>query len=412
MDSSSIIFGPVKSRRFGLSLGVDLSPSLKQCNFDCVYCELKGARAVDSMREVIAPSAVVEALSLALQATPKLDVITITANGEPTLYPHLRELISNIKKIVPDSVKLLLLTNGSLLWKPEVREALAPLDMVKFSCDSLSLKAFKKVDRPHKSLELARIREGIARFCAEFSGEVVAEVLFVKGINDNLDEAREIAAFLSTLHLARVDIGSIDRPPAHKAEALSPTELEALAEVFRAYKNLNISLPARDSSSPDSKECAQGGAAEEGQGVLETHNLESYVKPNASKDSCADSQRAQASHAQNLNAQDSCVQDSYTRDFCAQDLKNCTASQNASQGGAISQDNTITQGDATLQARAIPKQHHSIQSLLELLKRRPFSEQDTRELFDEESLALLDELCQKSLVSLCDMGGVRFYKVR
>lgn len=233
------------SRRFGRSLGIDVSPSKKQCNFDCVYCELSGAKSVDSMREVIALESIIEAVKSALKTHTNISVLTITANGEPTLYPHLQALISTLKSIVPDSIKLLLLTNGSNLWQKHIREALAPLDIVKFSCDALNPKIFKKIDRAHKSCDIELIKQGIREFCAEFSGEKVAEVLFVEGINDSLEEARAIAAFLSTLKLSRIDIGSIDRPPAYSVKPVDSATLEALAECFRIYKHLNISLPKR-----------------------------------------------------------------------------------------------------------------------------------------------------------------------
>ncbi len=240
-----IVFGPVDSRRFGHSLGVDLSPSKKQCNFDCVYCELQGAKTMESMQEIVPVDSILQAVQTALK-TQQCDVLTLTANGEPTLYPYLYELISNLKEIVPESMKILVLTNGSLLWKKEVQDSLMLVDIVKFSCDSLESKAFKRIDRPHTSLNLAQIEQGIREFCQRFNGEIVSEVLFVKGINDTEEQARQIARFLSTLQgLKRVDIGSIDRPPAYKVEAVSDEKLKELASYFYAYDNLCISLPKR-----------------------------------------------------------------------------------------------------------------------------------------------------------------------
>ncbi|RDU60016.1 radical SAM protein [Helicobacter marmotae] len=257
-----IIFGPIHSRRFGKSLGVDLSPAQKQCNFDCVYCELQRGKSVDSMQKVIAPAEVLQAIKEALYIH-KIDVLTLTANGEPTLYPHLEELISAIKDILPDSIKLLLLTNGSLLWKEEVRRALAKLDIVKFSCDSLEERAFRRIDRPHASLSLEQIKAGIAYFAKSFKGEIVAEVLFVKGINDTLSQAEQIAAFLSTLPLTRVDLGSIDRPPAYKVEAISDEELHKLAQCFYAYPHLEVNCPKR--------------IAHKGQNALKTYTQEQLI---------------------------------------------------------------------------------------------------------------------------------------
>lgn len=315
----NITFGPIQSRRFGLSLGVDLSPSKKQCNFDCVYCELKGSRSMDSMSEIIALDKILESVKQALLQHTNIDVLTLTANGEPTLYPYLQELISNIRIILPDSIRLLLLTNGSLLWKKELRSILLDLDIVKFSCDSLNEKAFKHIDRPHKSLKLTHIKEGIECFCAEFKGEIVAEVLFVKGINDDFMQAREIASFLSRLNITRVDIGSIDRPPAYKVEAVSNEKLQELASIFLEYKNLHVSLPTRANT-----------------GISDTS-----LKRQMGKKTC----------------------------------------------------------------------YHDSQSLIDTLKRRPLSIQDVQELFDKETLALLDSLCQKNIVSTYNMGDTTFYQV-
>ncbi|WP_276891351.1 radical SAM protein [Helicobacter japonicus] len=321
-----IVFGPVYSRRFGRSLGVDLSPFVKQCNFDCVYCELKGAKSVDSMRQIVSLTQVIESVKNALK-TSECDVLTLTANGEPTLYPYLKELISNLKQIVPDSVKLLLLTNGSLLWKEEVRECLKGLDIVKFSCDSLEEKAFKHIDRPHISLSLGQIKEGIVQFCKEFKGEIVAEVLFVKGINDNLTQAKEIAAFLASLPLHRVDIGSIDRPPAYKVEAVSEEKLAELAQCFYVYKHLQVNLPKR------------------------TH----------------------IDNAQKLSL-------SYTDSHSQITLESNTKSYTQPQ-------------------------------LIGLLKRRPLSVIDTKKMFDTQTLALLDELCQKGEIKQCSIGIDTFYQI-
>ncbi len=106
------IFGPVNSRRFGRSLGVDLSPAIKQCNFDCLYCELAPAAPLPKQQSVIEPHLIIKELQKHLH--DNIDVITITANGEPTLYPYLNELIKAIDAIKKDT-KTLILSNGSLL---------------------------------------------------------------------------------------------------------------------------------------------------------------------------------------------------------------------------------------------------------------------------------------------------------
>jgi len=120
VEKNSIIFGPIHSRRFGVSLGVDLSPSQKQCNFDCLYCELSPAKVTDKQEKVIEVDAIIDALKTHLNDT--IDVITLTANGEPTLYPYLDELIDKIKSIT--NKEILILTNSATLKDKKVFNAL------------------------------------------------------------------------------------------------------------------------------------------------------------------------------------------------------------------------------------------------------------------------------------------------
>lgn len=239
-----ITFGPVLSRRFGTSLGVDLSPELKQCNFDCLYCELKAAKSIDSMRSVVSVDVIVKEITTALQriGAQNLSVLTFTANGEPTLYPHLYELIMRVKEILPSGIKTLILSNGSLFWQPKVARALREFDIVKFSLDSLNQKSFSRIDRPHKSLNLEQIKNGIKSFSEKFSGILIGEILLLKGVNDSTQDAIALAQFLQEIPIARLDIGTLDRPPAHKASPLSLKELQSYAKHF---KGLNVSLPSR-----------------------------------------------------------------------------------------------------------------------------------------------------------------------
>ncbi len=242
----NIIFGPITSRRFGKSLGIDLSPQTKQCNYDCLYCELEGKKAQDSMQEVLEVDVILSAIKDALKQYENIQSLTLTANGEPTLYPHLYELMLRLEDIKGDT-QTLLLTNGSLLWDWSVFRACLLFDKVKFSLDAVSKEVFKKIDRPEKSISLEQILQGIHQFSADFSGELYAEILFVKGINDSLQEVQKMARFLSVMRLKRLDIGSIDRPPAYKVNPISLESLEEFARIFRDY-GLPVSLPRRISS--------------------------------------------------------------------------------------------------------------------------------------------------------------------
>ncbi|WP_455941014.1 radical SAM protein [Helicobacter pullorum] len=238
-----IIFGPVQSRRFGESLGIDLSPKTKQCNYDCLYCELKGKKAQDSMQEILEVEEILEAIKKGLKQFKNIQSLTITANGEPTLYPYLYELMLRLEDI-KGGVQTLLLTNGSLLWDLSVSRACLLFDKVKFSLDAISPEVFKKIDRPTKNISLEQILQGIYQFSADFSGELYAEILFVKNINDNPDEIKKMARFLAPMRLKRLDISSIDRPPAYKVSPIPQEQLEIFARIFRDFK-IPTFLPTR-----------------------------------------------------------------------------------------------------------------------------------------------------------------------
>lgn len=231
LSMGGIIFGPVRSRRFGESLGVDLSPYAKQCNYDCLYCELEGKKAQDSMESPLGVETILREIQQGLVHFPNLESLTITANGEPTLYPYLYELMLRLED-VKGATQTLLLTNGSLLCEPSIARACLLFDKVKFSLDALSKEVFKKIDRPSKTINLEQVLHGIYDFSADFMGELYAEILFVKSINDSLEEVKKMAKFLAPMRLKRLDIGTIDRPPAYKVERISEKQLESLGRIF------------------------------------------------------------------------------------------------------------------------------------------------------------------------------------
>ena len=237
-----IVFGPIVSRRFGISLGVDLSPNTKQCNFDCLYCELSPKKTINKYEDVIPVEEIIKEVKEALKKHEKIDVLTITANGEPTLYPHLEEFIRKIKPHIKNNIKTLILSNGSKFGEEKIQNALMHFDIVKFSLDSIDIKQFKKVDRPHNELNLDSILEGIKSFSKIRKNLLICEILFVKNINDNLDSIAHLVEFLKDINVDRVDLSTIDRPPAYSVEPLSFDKLYEISEMF---DGLNISLPIR-----------------------------------------------------------------------------------------------------------------------------------------------------------------------
>ena len=238
---SEIIFGPVNSRRFGKSLGIDLSPSFKQCNFDCVYCELKGAKTVDKMQDVVSVIDVIDALKMALKKHKDLDVITITANGEPTLYPYLDELILEINRIKQEN-RLLILSNGANIVDKNIARALSKIDIVKLSLDCASKKCFKKIDRPYSNIDLDEVIESMKSFSRDYKGSLVIEILVVKGINDKDEEFEKLNTILNEIKPDRVDISTIDRPPAYSVQRVETSKLKELSEKL---ENLHVSIAYR-----------------------------------------------------------------------------------------------------------------------------------------------------------------------
>jgi wyosine [tRNA(Phe)-imidazoG37] synthetase (radical SAM superfamily) len=233
------IFGPVLSRRFGNSLGIDLSPSQKQCNFDCLYCELAPALTVSDQTEVVSVGEIINELSKALQEHHDIDVITITANGEPTLYPHLDALIDAIHALHVKA-ELLILSNSATLNNPQTYQTLLKFDQVKLSLDAVSKEVFTKIDRPHDSVDINDIILHVKKFSHEFQGKLFIEILFVAGLNNTHEEIKKLNETLLHVKTERIDIGTIDRPPAYPVEALSYEELMSIATQFDSQLPIHI----------------------------------------------------------------------------------------------------------------------------------------------------------------------------
>ncbi|NCO01206.1 MAG: radical SAM protein [Epsilonproteobacteria bacterium] len=245
----NIIFGPINSRRFGTSLGIDLSPSTKQCNFDCLYCELAPAHTVDIQSEVVKVDAIIQELKKHLNTN--IDVLTLTANGEPTLYPHLSELIDEIDKIKKNT-QTLILTNSATLVDEKIFNTLLKLNQVKLSLDAISGDIFKKIDRPHASIKIENVVQSVQKFSKLYKGKLFIEILFVHGLNDTPEEVQKLNEVLLTLDCTRVDLGTIDRPPAYPVMGISYKELHEISLLFD--NSLPIHIASRVHAEPNNAE--------------------------------------------------------------------------------------------------------------------------------------------------------------
>ncbi|QWU79794.1 radical SAM protein [Campylobacter novaezeelandiae] len=238
----NIIFGPINSRRFGFSLGIDLSPALKQCNFDCVYCELKQAKAIAKMDYIVGVKDIIEQLQFFLTKKIPFDVLTLTANGEPSLYPNLKELITVLRGLKLDK-KILILSNGTAVLNEKQFNALLDLDMVKLSLDSVIKESFLRINKPLKEIDLHLMIEKMITFSKIFKGELIIEILVVKGINDNEKEFKALNEVLQKINPTRVDISTIDRPPSYPVKGVSE---EKLLDLSLFVENIPVFIARRN----------------------------------------------------------------------------------------------------------------------------------------------------------------------
>ncbi|MBN1336719.1 MAG: radical SAM protein [Deltaproteobacteria bacterium] len=225
------VYGPVPSRRLGRSLGVDLIP-YKTCSYDCIYCQLGRTtdRTLERKAYVPVPEVLAD-LERALTEGPRPDWIGLAGSGEPTLHDGLGELIAGIRRLT--DVPVCVITNGSLLWRPDVQADLAQADLVIPSLDVGNARSFRRVNRPHPDLSFEQVVEGLVAFSRDFAGMIWLEVLLIGGITDSTDEVRVIAAMAERMRLDRVQLGTVERPSAAwAARAVSNADLHRLAELF------------------------------------------------------------------------------------------------------------------------------------------------------------------------------------
>ena len=224
------IFGPVPSRRFGRSLGVDLTP-YKTCSLDCVFCQLGRTRNKTIERKKYVPTgAVLAEIKDWMETDGNADVVTLSGSGEPTLHNGFGEVLDNLKQW---SIPSVLLTNGTLLDISEVREAASKADIVKASLSAWHQPSFEWLNRPHTGLAFDRLMEGIKRFRAQFKGKLWIEVFLVMGINSMLSDVEKISAAVKEVKPDRIHLNTVVRPPAEDFAVALPVErMKELTRLF------------------------------------------------------------------------------------------------------------------------------------------------------------------------------------
>lgn len=225
----TLAFGPVPSRRFGRSLGINNIPP-KHCSYACQYCQLGPTKRVTTrrrsfhaVRDVV--RAVQERVVDCRKSGQGIDYLTFVPDGEPTLDACLGEAIRQVR---PLGIPVAVITNASLLWRSEVRKDLTEADVVSVKVDSAEPRIWRRLNRPDPQLEFPTLLQGITRFALDFPGEIWTETMLVAGMNDQLDGLMLLGSFLETIDPARAYLAVPTRPPAVSSVA-PPAEETVLA---------------------------------------------------------------------------------------------------------------------------------------------------------------------------------------
>jgi len=205
------LFGPVPSRRLGVSLGVDLVPH-KTCSLNCIYCECgRTTNLTIERKEYVPTETVLAELKTFLAPKPKLDYITFSGAGEPTLHSGIGEIVKFLKTNFPD-YKIALLTNGTLFYQPKLIEEVKSIDLILPSLDAASDHIFRKLNRPFHKLKIETIIDGLVQLRKNFEGQMWLEVFIVPGLNDSDDEIMRLKSGIQRIKPDRVQLNTLDRP--------------------------------------------------------------------------------------------------------------------------------------------------------------------------------------------------------
>lgn len=229
----ALVYGPVPSRRLGRSLGVNNIPP-KICSYSCVYCQLGRTLKLEAEpRSLYEPTRITEQIAAKLKQLQEdgqqADYLTFVADGEPTLDINLGQEIEAAKKL---GVKVAVITNGSLLCHESVRQNLQMADWVSLKVDTVSEGVWLRVNRPHHSLKLEAILQGMADFIRGFNGELVTETMLTRSVNDSISELSKVAEFLVTLKPATAYLAVPTRPTAERAEIVSESAINTAYQVL------------------------------------------------------------------------------------------------------------------------------------------------------------------------------------
>ena len=211
-EQEKYLYGPVPSRRLGLSLGVDIVP-FKVCTLDCVYCQLgRTAKKTIERKDYVPIEQILAELRDKLAEGLNADFITISGSGEPTLHCKLGELIDGIKKIT--DIPVAILTNSTLLYRPDVRADCSKADLVIPSLDAADKQTFQKINRPHKDINVEKVISGLCALRNQFTGQIWLEVFVVEGFNTDAEQIAKIKDAVERIHPDKIQLNTAVRPTA------------------------------------------------------------------------------------------------------------------------------------------------------------------------------------------------------
>lgn len=222
------IYGPVPSRRLGLSLGVDLVP-YKTCSYDCIYCQLGATtNKTIELKDYVPTEEVLTDVAKWLEQDGQADYITMSGSGEPTLHSGLGKIIARVRELT--NIPVAVITNGSLMWLESVAEACALADLVVPSLDAGNAEFFRQVNRPHPDITFDLMLKGMQTFRMRYAGAIWLEVMLVGGANDSPEQIAAMADLIETIRPERIQVNTVVRPPTEKyAECIAPERLQQLA---------------------------------------------------------------------------------------------------------------------------------------------------------------------------------------
>ena len=226
----SHVFGPVPSRRLGLSLGVDLIP-LKTCTYDCLYCQVgRTTRQSLDIESFFPVTEVLDELERKLERCIP-DAITFSGSGEPTLSRDIDQVIAFVKKRT--NIKTVILTNGSLLWREDVRKAVSRADMIIPTLTTVFKETFNLIHKPHSELSLKSIIEGLMGLRRTYKGDLFLEVVLLAGLNDSDKELEGLRKVIGQISPDKIQLNTVVRPPSDPmAISLDMKRLEEIKNLF------------------------------------------------------------------------------------------------------------------------------------------------------------------------------------